>query len=431
MAQRRAPHNLEIFRLVLAGFVHQLSLMGKSTERRSTWRVLGRRWVWLGLVPGVSALNMGLPEVEALPTGIPEALGCSGAGPVSNVPSPPPLTWYELTPSNPLTGDLPAPLAVATDGFFVLTAITNGISAQEAQSQLQVLVTDAAGAELAGDVRLVAEEDWGRYVFGWSARAPLAIGDRLNAALSADPSASGAASVGGSFELLVVGEPVALPQPELVLTHWARLYQGTGEPLTCRSAHSCTSASITVPSNVLDRLAVDVTWSPPESSSPVAWRLTWQEGAESADAGERSWNYYGFGRKYEDHHLAVFPSGAGPHCVSLAIEDLRSGETSRAEACAEPGPLEDYLTNTRLRECSEPPSAGLTRAWCNLNGGRPAQCAGLPAQESEPGTEVVAASAGDASGCLLGGASTGQALSGVPALAALTLLGARRRRKRT
>jgi MYXO-CTERM domain-containing protein len=320
---------------------------------------------------------------------------------------------------------------VDTNAFFPVTAVTHGLSAEQTQAQIQLHVTDGGGAEIAGDLRLLAQEA-GAYKFGWSARAPLAVGDRLNVVLTADPSASGAASVGGSFELSVVGPPAALPEPELVLTRWARYYQGTGEPLTCRWNPPCTSRdlSLSVPGALLERVSAQPSWLPPATNSFLAWRLRWWTTLESADGApaEGGWNYWGFGQD-----PVVFGHLALPdrHCVTLQIEDLRSGETRRAETCAEPGPLERFATDTRLQECSEPPSAALTQAWCNLKGGTPPQCAELPAEQGAPGTNVVATSdpeADDSWGCQLGSSSSGGTLGGA-AIAALALLGARRRRK--
>src|SRR5262245_39878960 len=145
--------------------------MNESTRRPSSWRVVGRRLGWLGLVPGLFALNLCLPEAESLPTGIPQALGCSGSGGVYEQPD-----WSALLPAP--TSEEGAPVPVDTNGFLLLHAFTHHLSAEQAQAQIVVRVTNAAGTELAGDLRLL-DDRADPYTFGWSARTPLATGDRL------------------------------------------------------------------------------------------------------------------------------------------------------------------------------------------------------------------------------------------------------------
>lgn len=193
--------------------MHMLELR----TRAGTWHRVGRRWGWLGLVPGMFVLNLGLPEAESLPTGIPEALGCSGSGGVST-PSP---LWRQLERVTLPGAEEGAPQPVDTSGFFLVSAYVNELSPEQAQAQIVLHVSDGAGAEVPGDLRLLAERR-GTYTFGWSAREPRALGERLNVALSVDPSASGAAGLGSSFELAVVAAPEVLPEPELALTRWNR-----------------------------------------------------------------------------------------------------------------------------------------------------------------------------------------------------------------
>lgn len=288
--------------------------------------------------------------------------------------------------------------------------------------------------------RAGAAEGWGYHAFAWSARAPLTIGEHLNAVLSVDSSASGAAAVGGSFALALVSAPQPLPEPQLELSRWGIFYQGTGDPLTCRTDLRCGSLAlpgqtvpVSVPGALEERLSAQVTWTPPVSSGFVAWRLRWQPepAAAGGTAAEDGWYYWGFVRDPVALGRVNFPDRNELHSASLVIEDLRSGETKSAQACAEPGPPELFQTDTRLILCNEPPSAELTRAWCNLKGGSPPQCASLPPEENAPGTEVVTEDGTDeASGCQLSGASSGQALAGA-AIAAIALYTARRRRKRT
>jgi hypothetical protein len=386
----------------------------------------------------VLVVDLCLPESASLPTGIPDALGCSGAPamlpPALDAGTPLP-SWRELYLSVPTALESGAPLRVATDGFFQLGARTRGLSADQTLAQLRVRVLDAAGAEHEGDLQLLLETSDGFHLFGWTARAPFALGDRLSVVLSADPSTSGAADVGGTFALSVVEPPPQLSAPELVLGRWTRFYQGVGEDvLTCRSLYPCGgNPSFSVPGRLVERMAVELSWVPPAHASPVAWQLHWQAD-QSSTGPETAWMYWGHGEHAPKLiGSVVLPDINEQHCVSLLIEDVRSGETRRSEVCAEPGPLEGFWSDTLLRQCPEPPSAELTRAWCNLRGGvsDEPRCADVLTQESAPGSDVVASpdpGPRESSGCQLGGAGSAHTLAGT-LLGSVALWLARRRRR--
>src|SRR5262245_48559477 len=93
-----------------------------------------RRWMWVGLVPAMFALDLMAPSTDGLPLGMGEALGCGGAG---NIPAPVDgWTWLRpklsASPGSSASADIP----VATDGFFVIEAVGHNFDVETARAQL-------------------------------------------------------------------------------------------------------------------------------------------------------------------------------------------------------------------------------------------------------------------------------------------------------
>ena len=397
-------------------------------------------WGWLALVPCVFGLDLALPAAQLLPTGIPEARGCSVEVP------PPRQGWDSLEPTTP-TGSPSEPVPVATDGFFTMRARGYGLSLEQAQSELRVRVTDSDGVEISGDLRLLGDPR--DYMFGWSAREPLPLGSRLNALLGVDASASDAGSsdagaidtgvVGGSYVLEVVGPPVPLPEPELRLGRWSRYYRGSGATVNCWSLDTCGSHRLDVPESVSEDVAVEASWIPPQTSTGVAWRVRMERsGSVNSESTADSW---AFARQLTFRAAVPFSALEQRHCVRLSIEDLRNGEKRSTESCAEPGPLQGFGTDTLLQQCSEPPNEALTRAWCDLRPyNSPPVCTALRASENASDAEGPDSSDGDTaevptdnvvhdSSCQMGASGGAGGLSAVLSAAALCgLCRARRRR---
>jgi len=382
-----------------------------------------------GLVPTMFGLDLWLPSADGLPTGVGEALGCSGA------PGNEPLRngWSYLKPALLKNAEDPR-VPVASDGFFVIHGEGGGLSREQAQTELRVVVQAASGAEVAGDVSLLPSTPQGGYDFAWVARQPLEVGASLSAVLATEPTTSNS-DVGGRFRLDVEGAPTPLPTPELVFDSWHKFYHGTGELVRCRSVTGCTVAVKLVSGNVVEQVSTALRWTPPAITGGVAWNVRVELGAEQwqADSLTHELRFYGeYPEQGYDLSPVVFPHAAGRYCVTLVLEDVRTGQDQRTEACSEPGPLLSAWTDTELPSCSEPPSAELTPTWCELKGlPRPAQCAALLPQGEAPATDETIVRGPDLgddssppSGCQLG-----PGVSATPAVAALAGLALTWRRR--
>jgi hypothetical protein len=327
-----------------------------------------RGWILPGLVPAFFALDLCLPSSDAVPTGIGEALGCSGAGNVAPIEG---WTWLRPARSYDDQGSA-AGVPVATDGFFAIQAEGNGLSLEQARAQLRVSVTNEAGNELAGELSLLDTPRDGAYLFGWVAREPLAAGEHLTATLATEPATSGAPYVGGQFPLRVAGPPVAPPEPQLMLNDWAKYYQGTGELVRCeQKPSSCGSVDLAVPSEAVEQVAARALSAVSEVPVSVAWRLYVEPGTERASAQvTAAATYYGEAGDLEGYiglgDVFFSPQAERRYCATLVLQELRTGSERRTQVCAEPvlsGVRGDY----RWTSCKEPPSPSMTRAWCELN----------------------------------------------------------------
>lgn len=196
-----------------------------------------------------------------------DALACSGGG-ASGSDVAPATGWTWLKPSlapNPSVGTV----SIATDGFFVIDAEGNGLTAGDAASSMQVVVTD-------GKVELLLDRQLGWYFFGWSATSPLPLGARLFASLRATPIAPGAAGqVGGQFPLVVVAEPSSLAEPLPAFGDWFDFYRGReGATVSCEAATwGCLpERMLSIPLGFDRALAAQVIWNLPELAGGGALR---------------------------------------------------------------------------------------------------------------------------------------------------------------
>jgi hypothetical protein len=395
------------------------------------------RWLRSGalvaLVPAMFAVDLWVPASNVLPTGIREALGCSGAG---NVPARDGWTWLQPALVSVTPGQA---LPVATDGFFAILAEVNGLSAADASEQLRVVVTDAAGVEIAGEVRLLGSEREGSYIFGWTALEPLAVGAVFTLTLATEPATTGIAFVGGQFPLVVAGEPTPLPEPALGFESWARFYHGSGNTVSCRPRTDCgTIPPLTIPSNMVDQVSALAHWSMPEVTGGVAWRLHIELGPEQGDIHPPGNVITVFGSNPEfESQLGelVFPNQQPRYCATLVLTDLRTGTARRAERCSPAGEFERASSDTQLAACVEPPLPELTRIWCELRA--PAmspQCEALTAplpgpDATEDGPDLANESSQPSSSCQLGRVRTSaSAWAGIAGVALVVLRRRRRRR---
>lgn len=111
-------------------------------------------------------------------------------------------------------------------------------------------------------------------------------------------------------------------------------------------------------------------WQLPEVASRVAWRAHLEASPSEPDARvleDAPIEYFGGPPDAWTAGRVVFAREAAEHCVTLVVEDLRTGEARRYETCAATRPAERSATDTNLESCLEPPSEGLREAWCALH----------------------------------------------------------------
>jgi hypothetical protein len=317
------------------------------------------------------------------------------------------------------------------------------------------VVRDEAGVEVPGDLGVLASEPRSTqdsHLFGWVARQPLAVGARLTATLATEPATLGDPNVGGEFRLTVEGPATAPSAPVVKYEDWGTFYRGEGEmgSVQCMSSTGCEPRplSLPLPPRVIEQVIAQVHWMPPEVVGGVAWRVRVEPDAPQAvvSSAEPALPDTGavqelFGRvetPYRGVHIddVIFPERGESYCVTVVLEDLRTGLEQRSPLCAAPGPFErKYGTDTALRGCDEPPTAELTRAWCELHHSARPECGAAGAEPPEAQTDAgAAAGAGDVretTGCALGGARAGTpAVASLAALAVAWLLRRRQRRAR-
>jgi hypothetical protein len=354
--------------------------------------------MWVGLVPAMFALDLLAPSSDGLPLGVGEALGCGGSG---NLPAVDGWTSLKpmLYPSSP--GSASTDIPVATDGFFVIDAQSHNLDVETAAAQLRVVVRDDAGTEVPGDVsvlRTQAYPTFDSYLFGWVAREPLAVGVRLTATLATEPATVTGSTVGGEFALTVAGAPTAMSTPAATFDRWGSFYRGDGEvggaecPAPPGSGRC--DQTLPLPPRVIEELATQVVWTPPEVAGGVAWRVRLDLGEQPGEAGPAKEFFGRIEASEPGLYLPIvrFRELSGRHCVSVVVEDLRTGLEQRSELCSEPAPLAgSFGSNTYLQQCPEPPSAELTPAWCDMNPGSTlAACDGVREDGSQVGCTLSA-----------------------------------------
>ncbi len=338
------------------------SLLRTGGRRASRW---ARLCTVVALVPAAFGLCLCLPGGLALPIGVNEALGCSGGG---NVPRP--MGWTWLKPKQVATSDRTS-VSIATDGFFLIDAEGNDLSAARAEETMVVKVTDQGGAEVAGKLKLLKEHRPGWYLFAWTAQEPLAMGARLSVALQAEPAAS--VPVGGQFELVVAGPPTLATTASLSLTGWSDFYHAVGEPITCEivpygaGCGGPQTVVASVPGGLIKQLAGQALWSLPPVVGDVAWEARLEASPEQPDAvvpldavtylTNPEQTELGLG-------LIAFPTKAERYCVTFVVTDLRTQDEVRSEVCDEPEPADGATTDSSVTTCVSPPNEAVTEGWC-------------------------------------------------------------------
>lgn len=374
----------------------------------------------LGLLPAAIVLDLTMPSIDGMPLGVGEALGCSGG------PNLTPDYWYGL---NPARFSEEEPIHTATDGFFVISATGANLSIETAKAQVLVVVRDEAGAEVPGDVSVLADtssDGLNSFLFGWAARHPLAVGARFTATLALDPSSPFGADRGGEFPLIVDGEPTPLPAPEAIFDWWHKYYRGDGlvdggAPYCLVNSPCGAAYTVPLPPRVTERLATMIMWTPPPVVGHVAWaaRVELRPGQGELlrrPAGEELF----FGTLETSPRVTagspLFSERAERYCVDLVIEDLRTGLEQRTELCSAPGPLMRPGTDSAIVQCAAPPSTPeLARVWCEVRSAardfeactasRPENLSTPPGDSATPpdtGAPAAADGARDSEGAIVG-----------------------------
>lgn len=195
---------------------------------------------------------------------------------------------------------------------------------------------------------------------------------------------------------------------------------------------------VQVPSSLRQHEAAYAVWQLPELSVGVAW-----EARLAPAQSDRDVLLPGLTPEYVvdtpetevSLGLVVFPTDAEQHCVVLSVQDLRVDDYYETEVCVATEAPTRFDTDSRLRECLEPPTDGSAEAWCRLKGEQaPPECeailepepvaGGAAGDGAEPGDHPARGSR-TSKGCQLGGVPSGSA--GVW-LALVALVALRRRR---
>lgn len=319
-------------------------------------------------------LSLALPLVPAFfvmehvgPEGFPEAQGCSGAGAGGAVAPAQTATIHRLTGAGEVE--------VATDGFFLIDSYSfTGYD----PGNITVTVTTLEGAEVLGAVKVLTTSG-GQSLYSWSANEPLEVGSKLRASVAPTFSAFGAPD---QAILAVVAVPAELASGGVNVENWLDFGHGVGPSTTCfASGGSCTGPhQISLPGAEQMLHAANYGWSPAAAVTGfVAWEVTVERASvaapEMALAAPGASLFMGGPNAHLYLGALPFPLGTERYCVKYTVRDLRTDDSESAEFCSELGPSTETQRDYPLAQCDQPPSAELTKAWCELHPGSTlAQC---------------------------------------------------------
>lgn len=373
--------------------------------------------------------------------GFPEAQGCSGGPNTGAGVAPPQTATIRRQPGS-------ANVEVATDAFFLIDSYS---FAPPDPSNIDVAVTTLEGVVVAGTVKVLQPSN-GQPFYSWSASEPLAVGTQLEATVAPTFSGFGAPD---QAVLEVVGAPSELAVGILNADKWLDYGHGVGPTVTCKGLEApCASPrELSLPGAEQMLHAASYSWSPAAAIRAfVAWEITLERaGATAADTGltAPSASVF-FGDRDERLQLGTlpYPLGTSKYCAKYTVRDLRTDSSESGELCSPVGTSSETLRDYPLAECSHPPSAELTEAWCKLHPGSTfAECVPFdptakpiendpmpqdppnePDPQAEPSDDAMAASSGTSSGCQLSASASRP--SGLALLLAATALSAALRRRR-
>jgi hypothetical protein len=96
----------------------------------------------------------------------------------------------------------------------------------------------------------------------------------------------------------------------------------------CKLTYLCLPSSRAVPRHLVEQVSAAVLWKPPQINGGVAWNVRVELGPEQAedDSLEHAQTFLGEPVAQSSLQRIVFPHQAGRYCVTLVLENLRSGQ---------------------------------------------------------------------------------------------------------
>ena len=317
----------------------------------------------LSLLPGFFFLEH--VSVDGFPT----ALGLSGSGPGTPV-APPRGVRVMRDGSAPF-------VTVATDGFFLLE--TYGYSLSVLLPSTTVSVTTLDGQAVPGKLEVFTGTS--QPFLAWSADAPLSDGATLRAVVTGG--VAGAPVFPDQVELHVSGAPAELAGTALAFGDWVDFRHGVGDPVMCTSTPVST---LTIPSAEEQLVAAHTSYRAPQDvKSYVLWEVRVAPDVRVTEPLPQFALVIHPSTLSLPLGLLVFPKDSAKHCATLVVKDLRTGESRESRECTTPGSTTELVRDFALEACSAPPSAALTRAWCELHPESTLQaCTGKAPPQTEP-----------------------------------------------
>jgi hypothetical protein len=300
---------------------------------------------------------------------MPIADGCTGGSPSTSALAPTTGVYSLIAP-----GELP----VDSRGFFSFWVVARELEAGAALGAVSLEVKDTLGKIVAGQTRILTEEQFGDVLelnVAWEADATLPSGTVLEVNATAT-SSNGPVSM--KAVLTVQDQVLALPEPELKFEFWNEVTRDAGELQTCVARSSCSNSSQSFGADLEQVVEVSLTAPVPASPVAVAWhyRIAEIEGKGSFVHEPASWTF--FLKQDASEKLGArltFAERLDEYCVLVTAVDLRTEKTESSELCGRPPtPLESQRQDA-VELCLTAP-AGFTERWCQGPGRQSApECA--------------------------------------------------------
>jgi hypothetical protein len=267
---------------------------------------------------------------------------------------------------------------ISQNGFFIVELDAPAqVSADEALRELEVDARTRDGTDITGSLRLLPSPDE-HYLVGWQSAVQLEVGTSLslNMRIKADQNAW---SVSGVY----VGEGwPSLSAGTLDFQRWLDFRHGVGSLIPCAdtSQDSCEAATL-VHDSEEQLLAVDMSWTPPETAGYFCWKAR----VEPIDTAPTTLSapllYSAPGRALPLGRL-LLPNRTQEYCARLIVTDVLSGAEVSQQFCQGPR-VSALVADDAVGSCPEPPNQGRASTWCRLNS-KSLHRACLPDSGTEP-----------------------------------------------